>query len=272
MNFPVLVITFCTLLFATNAQNFTSPNITGECEKTQFTCENGKCIRDSWECDQYNDCGDDSDEKNCTGLLSFFYKAQKTFGYDFYKETQNITEEIDDFFHKDVIEAIDDNLFLFIDDKDYTEFTSSVRKVGRTLEHKFDRELPKKIREEVKEEVSFSNFSIFFEKFLFVNTFFLKQITNSDALENVDLNQVKDSILDFFGAVKNIIKEVNYKSFANSFKDIGNQIVNDTSEIIKDSFSLAFDEERTINGTLLKDLYPNCTHANWVGDGVSIYY
>ena len=98
----------------------------------------------------------------------------------------------------------------------------------------------------------------------------LKQITNSDALENVDLNQVKDSILDFFGAVKNIIKEVNYKSFANSIKDIGNQIVNDTSEIIKDSFSLAFDEERTINGTLLKDLYPNCTYANWVGDGVSI--
>ena len=99
----------------------------------------------------------------------------------------------------------------------------------------------------------------------------LKQITNSDALENVDLNQVKDSILDFFGAVKNIIKEFNYKSFANSVKDIGNQIVNDTSEIIKDSISLAFDEERTINGTLLKDLYPNCTHANWVGDGVSLY-
>ena len=98
----------------------------------------------------------------------------------------------------------------------------------------------------------------------------LKQITNSDALENVDLNQVKDSILDFFGAVKNIIKEVNYKSFANSVKDIGNQIVNDTSETIKDSISLAFDEERTINGTLLKNLYPNCTHANWVGDGVSI--
>ena len=69
-------------------------------------------------------------------------------------------------------------------------------------------------------------------------------------MENVDLNQAKDSILDFFGAVKNIIKEVNYKSFANSVKDIGNQIVNDTSEIIKDSFSLAFDEERTINGTL----------------------
>ena len=167
MNFPSLVITF-TLLFTTNAQNFTSssPNITGECDKDQFTCENGRCIHASWECDQQNDCWDDSDEKNCTGLLSFFYKAKKTFGYDFYKQTQNITEEIDDFFHKDVIEAIDVSFGDFIeDDEDYTEFTSSVKKFGRTLEHKFDRELPKKIREEVKEEVSFSKFSISFENF-----------------------------------------------------------------------------------------------------------
>ena len=83
------------------------------------------------------------------------------------------------------------------------------------------------------------------------------------------MNQAKDSILDFFGSIKNIIKEVDYKSFANSIKDVGNQIVNETREIVKDSFSLAFDEERTINGTLLKDLYPNCTFANWVDDGVS---
>ena len=88
------------------------------------------------------------------------------------------------------------------------------------------------------------------------------------------MNQVKDSILDFFGAIKNIIKEVDYKSFANSIKDVGNQIVNETREIVKDSFSYAslyVDEERTINGTLLKDLYPNCTYANWIDDGVSIY-
>ena len=85
------------------------------------------------------------------------------------------------------------------------------------------------------------------------------------------MNQVKDSILDFFGAVKNLIKEVDYKSFANSVKDVGKQIVNETREIVKDSISLAFDEERTINGTLLKDLFPNCTFANWIDDGVSIY-
>ena len=152
MNFSILIITFA-LVFATNAQNFTSgQNFTSECENDQFTCENGNCIPKSYECDQYDDCRDESDEKNCTGLSNFLYKADKTFGYDFYKQTQNITEEIENFFENDVKDAIEDSFGDF--PKDFEEFTSSVRKVGRTLEHKFDRELPNKISEEVKEEVT----------------------------------------------------------------------------------------------------------------------
>ena len=152
MNFTILVISFA-LIFATNAQNFTggNQNFTSECENDQFSCENGYCIRESWVCNQYDDCGDASDEKNCTGLLSFLFKARQTFGFDFYKQTRNLTDEIGDIFKNDVKEAIEESFGDF--PKDFEEFASSVGKVGRTLEHKFDRELPNKIREEVKEEV-----------------------------------------------------------------------------------------------------------------------
>ena len=37
----------------------------GYCQPHQFTCDNGKCIYDSNRCDDYNDCGDYSDEEGC---------------------------------------------------------------------------------------------------------------------------------------------------------------------------------------------------------------
>lgn len=35
------------------------------CLPNQYRCFNGKCINSIWQCDNDNDCGDMSDEKNC---------------------------------------------------------------------------------------------------------------------------------------------------------------------------------------------------------------
>ena len=35
------------------------------CDDDEFTCNNGHCVRESWVCDDINDCGDYSDEDQC---------------------------------------------------------------------------------------------------------------------------------------------------------------------------------------------------------------
>ena len=38
-----------------------------QCGDGQFTCKNGNCVVQEWKCDNYNDCGDNSDEELCGG-------------------------------------------------------------------------------------------------------------------------------------------------------------------------------------------------------------
>ena len=35
-----------------------------------FRCENSRCIFSEYKCDHYDDCGDNSDERNCPGNLT----------------------------------------------------------------------------------------------------------------------------------------------------------------------------------------------------------
>ena len=43
---------------------FSEP-VSQTCSSSDFTCSNGNCIDARLRCDDENDCGDNSDEKNC---------------------------------------------------------------------------------------------------------------------------------------------------------------------------------------------------------------
>ncbi|XP_017764096.1 PREDICTED: sortilin-related receptor-like [Eufriesea mexicana] len=48
--------------------NSTCPRVASTCASNQFACANDVCIPASWRCDRDNDCGDNSDEIDCTPM------------------------------------------------------------------------------------------------------------------------------------------------------------------------------------------------------------
>ena len=45
---------------------FTDKKVRHKCDPDRFHCLNGKCILPNWLCNGWDECGDGSDEQNCT--------------------------------------------------------------------------------------------------------------------------------------------------------------------------------------------------------------
>ena len=64
----------------------TTAPTTSPCYSYQFTCDNGDCKPDSYRCDGYDDCGDNSDEVGCYGSNS----SDSSGGSGMYTYTYNV--------------------------------------------------------------------------------------------------------------------------------------------------------------------------------------
>ncbi|KAI5710365.1 hypothetical protein M8J75_008022 [Diaphorina citri] len=58
------------------SQSAIPDGISGECKKTEFRCNNGRCIPQAWVCEGEDDCKDNSDEtaKECHEMQTVFVR------------------------------------------------------------------------------------------------------------------------------------------------------------------------------------------------------
>ncbi|GIY69549.1 uncharacterized protein CDAR_465571 [Caerostris darwini] len=74
------LITFvtCFWIFATVSGTLIREMFTNEpCESWAFRCDNGKCIRKHYRCDNDQDCGDTSDERECSTAITDLFRFEK---------------------------------------------------------------------------------------------------------------------------------------------------------------------------------------------------
>ena len=45
------------------------------CDSDEFQCDNGRCKPQSSQCDNYDDCGDNSDEEGCGELMRNYIRS-----------------------------------------------------------------------------------------------------------------------------------------------------------------------------------------------------
>ena len=50
---------------------------TATCSTTEFLCDNGRCVSRDFVCDLEDDCGDRSDERNCSELPQLTFLSTK---------------------------------------------------------------------------------------------------------------------------------------------------------------------------------------------------
>ena len=51
------------------------PVVSLSCESSQMECSNGLCVPLGWLCDGEDDCGDKSDERNCSSEMTTCHRS-----------------------------------------------------------------------------------------------------------------------------------------------------------------------------------------------------
>ena len=65
---------------------YTIAQLLDVCGVGQFQCDNLNCIEESYKCDRADDCGDNSDEKDCGNENLYFYIIRNDFNITMKKE------------------------------------------------------------------------------------------------------------------------------------------------------------------------------------------
>ena len=67
-------------------------HVASRCSSSQFECDNGICVRDSFRCDSIIDCADNSDENGCCKFMICQLIVQKIFQIHVHCKTYDVKQ------------------------------------------------------------------------------------------------------------------------------------------------------------------------------------